>query len=403
MQYMKRRHLLSSNKDDGIIILFSGYEQKKSADECYPFEVNRDFYYFTGIDFSNVYLIIYKGKEIIYLSQRDEIMKKFIGEGLTFADAQKISMIDDIRNIDCFEDDLCEMLHNCDNVYLDLEKSDFLGEVNQGQRIEKLVLSFNNKINIEDIHDDIVSLRMIKDDDEIAVIKNSLKATRSGLEHLLKNIKNTKGERECQTLFESHVFNEFDAKLAFSTIAASGKNATTLHYDKNNQHFNDEDLILLDLGACINFYNSDISRTYPHKGKFSPLQKEIYEIVLYCNKKIISLAKPGISISELQEYAKVLLADGLMEINFIKDAKDIDKYYYHNISHHLGLDTHDLAMYNRKLEKGNVITVEPGLYIPELGIGIRIEDDILICDDGCINLSEDIIKEIADIERFINE
>ena len=132
-----------------------------------------------------------------------------------------------------------------------------------------------------------------------------------------------------------------NAKTSFPTIAASGMNATTLHYSTNNQEFKYEDMILMDLGASVNLYNADITRTYPHLGKYSSLQKQIYEIVLNCNKKIIEMIKPGLTILDLQNETKRLLADGLLKAKIIENNDELSEYYFHNISHHLGLDTHD--------------------------------------------------------------
>ena len=149
-------------------------------------------------------------------------------------------------------------------------------------------------------------------------------------------------------------------------------------------------------------YCADISRTYPVNGKFNDLQRKIYEIVLGCNKLIIKLVKPGITIAELQQAAINYLASKCVEAKLIEKESDISKYYFHNISHHIGLDTHDPSFRNLPLEEGNIISDEPGLYFKELGIGIRIEDDILVTSDGSYNLSGKIIKEINDIERFMS-
>ena len=167
---------------------------------------------------------------------------------------------------------------------------------------------------------------------------------------------------------------------------------------------NKEDMILLDLGAECNNYHADISRTYPITGKYSPLQKKIYTIVLECNKHIIEMIKPGVSIRDLQNETINFLAEGCLKEGLIKDKEEIKNYYFHGVSHHIGLDTHDpYPRYSGTLVPGMILSCEPGLYFEELGIGVRIEDDILITEDGNINLSEDIIKEIDDIENFMSQ
>ena len=157
----------------------------------------------------------------------------------------------------------------------------------------------------------------------------------------------------------------------------------------------------MDLGACISFYNADITRDYPHNGTFNQKQKEIYELVLKCNKTIIDMIKPDLTIKDLQEKTKEILADGLIKLGIINTKEELSKYYFHSVSHHLGLDTHDPMDRKTPLKAGNVITVEPGLYIEELGIGIRIEDDVLVTSNGSECLSKDIIKEVHEIENYI--
>ena len=187
--------------------------------------------------------------------------------------------------------------------------------------------------------------------------------------------------------------------LAFETIIASGKNAIILHYPNPKDKIADGALVLCDLGATNGQYRGDITRTYPANRKFNPLQKQIYETVLKANQLIIQMAKPGLKIVDLQQACLKFLAEAALKEGWIKTAEDIGKIYYHNVSHHLGLDTHDPIARDIPLEPGCVITVEPGLYIKELGIGIRIEDNILITEKGCENLSIDIPKTIEEIEN----
>jgi Xaa-Pro aminopeptidase len=163
----------------------------------------------------------------------------------------------------------------------------------------------------------------------------------------------------------------------------------------------ENDLVLFDLGYEHNGYSADISRTFPVNGKFEGVQAKIYEAVLNCNKAVIQMIKPGLTIKDLQEFAteylrKQCINSGLMDMN-----DDIRNYYYHNVSHHLGLDTHDISLREKPLQNGNVITVEPGLYFAKYGVGVRIEDDVLVSDNGSIVLSKNIVKEMDDVERLM--
>lgn len=403
MDFKKRRNSLLNLIEEGTILLFSGFEVQRSADESYPFSVNRNFYYLTGINQKETYCVLSKENEQLYILDNDERLARWVGYNLFVDEAKEISNFKNVSTYKDINNVLKEVALNNKVVYLDLEKTNFLGGVNQGERLTNLLLSYNKDLIIKDIYQDIISLRAVKDEEEIKALKHSIHITNLALNDLMKNLSSLDNEKECQALFEQKIACYGHAVTSFDTIAASGKNATILHYNVNNQNLNKEDLILFDLGARVNFYNADISRTYPLNKKYSSLQKQIYELVLSCNKQIINLVKPGISILSLQEQTKEILSNGLIELGLIKQKDELDKYYFHNVSHHLGLDTHDPMDRSENLIPGNVITVEPGLYIPEYGIGVRIEDDVLVTENGSINLSEEIIKEVKDIELYLME
>ena len=403
MDFKKRRNSLLNLLEEGTILLFSGFEVQRSADESYPFSVNRNFYYLTGINQKETYCVLSKENEQLYILDNDERLARWVGYNLFVDEAKEISNFKNVSTYKDINNVLKEVALNNKVVYLDLEKTNFLGGVNQGERLTNLLLSYNKDLIIKDIYQDIISLRAVKDEEEIKALKHSIHITNLALNDLMKNLSSLTNEKECQALFEQKIACYGHAVTSFDTIAASGKNATILHYNVNNQNLNKEDLILFDLGARVNFYNADISRTYPLNKKYSSLQKQIYELVLSCNKQIINLVKPGISILSLQEQTKEILSNGLIELGLIKQKDELDKYYFHNVSHHLGLDTHDPMDRSKSLVPGNVITVEPGLYIPEYGIGVRIEDDVLVTENGSINLSEEIIKEVKDIELYLLE
>jgi Xaa-Pro aminopeptidase len=182
---------------------------------------------------------------------------------------------------------------------------------------------------------------------------------------------------------------------------AAGKNATCLHYPTQNDVTKDSDLVLFDLGYRHKQYCADISRTFPISGKFVGLQAKVYEAVLTTNKAVIKYAKPGLLLKDLQDFAIETLKNECLRLGLMTEDDDIRNYYYHGVSHHLGLDTHDVAVKDRPLQSGNVITVEPGLYFAKFGIGVRIEDNVLITEDGAMNLSKNIVKEMDEIERLM--
>ena len=244
-------------------------------------------------------------------------------------------------------------------------------------------------------------MRLQKDEQEVAEIKKAIHTTNLGIRQMMRTCKPELNEMTMDGVFRFVLAQQLCDLLAFKTIAASGERATILHYSQNNHVMKDGELFLCDLGATHNYYCADISRTFPVNGRFTERQKEIYEIVLQAQKIVEENARVGVKMRELNQ----------MVIDFYKIElpkhglhKDVSEYYFHSVSHHLGLDTHDVdGGLGGVLQAGNVITNEPGLYIAEEGIGIRIEDDLLITGTGCENLSKEIIKEVADIERVMNE
>ena len=242
---------------------------------------------------------------------------------------------------------------------------------------------------------------MIKQPEEIEEIKKAISVTNKGILALMKNVKPGLYEYQVESYFDQQIKFNGASGIAFKTIAASGGNGCILHYHTNNTIIKDNDLVLFDLGAEYNLYKSDITRTIPANGKYTERQKEIYNIVLNGQKLVFSNIKPGITTKELNQILIDYYKVELKKIGLIEKDEEVVKYYFHGVSHHLGLDTHDVAIRDLPLQPGCIITVEPGLYIAEEGIGIRIEDDALVTEDGVINLSSEIIKEISDIEIYM--
>ena len=228
--------------------------------------------------------------------------------------------------------------------------------------------------------------------------------TNTGICNLIINLKPGLNEYELSDLFEFYGRSHERHPLAFSTIVACGNSATCLHHpiEQQNALIQEDQLVLFDLGYSHNGYSADISRTYPVSGKFEGKQKLVYQAVLECNKAVIENIHEGVTIAELQEFAKKFLKAKCVEFGLMKEDEDIVKYYYHNVSHHLGLDTHDASTREKPLENGNVITVEPGLYFANLGIGVRIEDDVLVENGKANVLSYIIPKEISDVEKLMS-
>ena len=413
-EYIERRNnILRKMDDQSMLILFAGQGRKRSGDANYPFSVNRNFYYLTGIEQENSVLVIIKAEgenhSYLYIDPKDEKVEKWLGIKLSPEEANKISGIKNIllRNsflgkIDLAIKDITQF-GGISKLYLDLEKELKIDECKSTMEFKNEMMGKYPSLVIEDINDKMFELRMVKSKAEVNMIKEAIKTTEVGLNNVLKELAVGRYEYNMRNVFEFNVFEDRNAKLAFDSIVAGGKNATILHYPDASDVLHNGDLILLDVGAAKDLYCGDISRTYPINGKFSALQRKIYQIVLDCNKQTSKFMKPGITLKEAQAFAKNFLAEECVAQGLITSKEEIDRVYYHGVSHHLGLDTHDgpISTKDMPLRPGNVVTCEPGLYFKEYGIGIRIEDDVLITEDGSEVLSKDIIKEIDDIERIL--
>jgi Xaa-Pro aminopeptidase len=260
-------------------------------------------------------------------------------------------------------------------------------------------------VRIKNIFPKIIPLRMVKSKEEIEEMKKAIEITIKGVESLMKNAKVGMKEYQLEAYYEFVCRSSGIKDYAFKTIAASGKNATILHYVDNNSEIKDGDLILFDLGAQHNYYNADITRTFPVNGVFSERQKEVYNAVLRVNERVIKTIKPGLEYKELNKMATEWIAEECIKLGLIKNKEEVSKYYWHSIGHSLGLDTHDISNKDRNtiFKEGMVWTVEPGIYIEEESIGIRIEDDVLITSDGVQVLTKDMIKTVEDIEEFMKK
>ena len=401
--------LLGLEDEKCMIVVSSGYEVCRSADENYEFQVNNNFYYLTGINQKETHLILLKDNdliaEILYIDEYDEMYAKWIGHRLSVSEASNISGVykSNVKFINEFEDDLKELLEEYKVVYLDLETNRNINHNSFGLTKEKYLKENYQEVEIKDIYEDIVVMRSTKLPCEIRAIKKAINTTKKGIESLMKNARPGMYEYQLEAYFDLAIKQDGNKPFAFKTIAASGINATTLHYSTNDSIIHDGDLILFDLGCKDSHYCSDITRTFPANGKFTPLQKKIYNIVLKANKKICKVAKAGMTLKELQEICIEELANGCLKAKLIKEKDEIKKYYFHGVSHSIGLDTHDPIMRNRPLPINAVISNEPGLYFPEYNIGIRIEDDLLLKDDRAINLSKNIIKDVKAIEKFMEK
>lgn len=411
---LRREKLFASIPENSVVLLFSGVSKIVSEDEYYPFVANRNFFYLTGIEQENSTLMLIKTpgehKSYLFLDEYNELKERWTGKRLTFEKASQISDLDNIYSNNTFEEMLSmalakenNMYGQISNLFIDLSNEIKIKENCSTQIFAKEMEEKYPHLKIENIYSHIVELRLVKSDLEVRQLEEAINATSTGINDLLLNLKAGVVEHELSDRFEYYGKTHGRRNLSFGTIVATGKDATILHHPITQQEgvIKDGDLVLFDLGYQYNGYCADISRTFPVNGTFTDFQRKVYETVLNCNKAVIDYVKPGLTIPELQEYAISFFKKECKRLDLIKDEEEISKLYIHNVSHFLGLDTHDVGDRKRPLVPGNVITVEPGLYFVNEGVGVRIEDDVLVTETGSRCLSRGIKKEISDIEKML--
>lgn len=403
-----RRKLAARLEEGSAAVLFAGKAPLKRGDEYYPFSPDRNFYYVTGVERENCVFLMAKVagglQETLFIPRDNGILAKWVGANMTVEETEEISGMTDIRPIDAFADDFAQMVfrNNITKIYLDLEHREWDDVLTPALRFAKELREKYPAMAVGDLYPIFGDLRLIKEPYELEKMRKAMDITRMGVEAMMANARPGMMEYEIEAHFDFTLMQHGAREKAFQTIAAAGERGTILHYTKNNGKTKDGDLLLVDCGAQVDWYNGDISRTFPVNGKFTERQKLVYNIVLEGQQKVIDAIRPGQPFSRLNEILKEHYLEALKEIGLVKTMADVAKYYYHGVSHYLGAETHDIGRYTeRVLQPGMVLTVEPGLYIEEWGIGIRIEDDALVTEDGCEIMTKDMIKTVEEIEAFM--
>ncbi|MCR4879581.1 MAG: aminopeptidase P N-terminal domain-containing protein [Bacilli bacterium] len=408
----RRNNFVELMDENSVAVLFAGAPKINSEDEYYPFQSNRHFFYLTNIEQENSILLIIKEvgrvKTYLFIDEYSELKEKWTGKRLTDQEAKALSNIETIYHTKDFDTIFDLALKKDNNQYGSISKLylDFTPELKIKDNyytldMKKDVEEKYPHIVIDNVYPLVMKLRMVKSPFEIEQLRKAIHLTKLGINDLLTRLGNNQYEWELANDFAYYGMSHERHGLAFDTIAAAGKSAICLHYPQQTEKVRNDDLILFDLGFAHAGYSADVSRTYPVSGVFSPIQKKIYQSVLNCNKAVIEYAHAGLTIMDLQKFASEFLKNECVREGLLEEDEDIRTVYYHGVSHHLGLDTHDTSDRNIPLAPGNVITVEPGLYFKKYGIGVRIEDDILITDGASEVLTHEIKKEVKDIEELM--
>jgi Xaa-Pro aminopeptidase len=390
--YKQRRQKVLDEIGNGVALLPVGNASGSMQGEWQP---EWDFYYLTGIaDEPGAYLLLEGGEKkesILLLKPLNPEVEEWDGYRLKIgSELKKVTGIEKIHRVGALSGILTQAARRTKRLVCLLPFAGYKSPVSADLEIFKKVAERAPGVKIEDGTDILPQMRRIKDEYEIALLRQAVDITMQSIMDAISTIKPGVSEFELQENIEHGYKTRGSRQVAFDTIAGSGLNTTVLHYKSNHNIMKDGDLVVLDTGARYKRYNADITRTYPINGKFSEEQAGIYQTVLDCQKKVIAAAAPGVTLEELNKISK----------DFMEEAGYAD-YYIHGIGHYLGGEVHDVGQRERTLEAGSVITVEPGIYIAEKQLGVRIEDDVLITAKGCEVLSEKLPKEISEVEALM--
>ena len=402
-----REKLYQSIAENTLVIVYAGIPIHTNEDGYHDFVVNSQYFYLTGLERENTAFLAYKTaektREFLFIEEPDPLSERWTGKMPTVEEVRTISGIEDVRYTDNLEGAISSFMgrFRVEQAYFDLYRCQMNDLPNYNPVMAERFRQAYPHVILKDLHTACVPLREQKDAQEVESIRKALDITRQGLEFVMKNLKPGMMEYQVQADFEYTCRRLGAKRQAFPTIAGSGINGCMMHYGTNHCEVRDGSLILLDLGVKYGNYCSDITRTYPANGRFSPRQREIYELVLKANETVAAAAKPGITTKDLNDVARRVLGEGLVALGMIQDVSEVGKYYMHGVSHPIGIDVHDISLAGDVLAPGWVISNEPGLYIDEEAIGIRIEDDLLITEDGCEVLSKSIIRDPDEIEAFM--
>ena len=413
-----RKRFIAKMAKNGIAIFNSNDEIPINGDALYPFKQNADLFWLTGIRQEDTMLVLFpdnpdkKHREVLVLVRPVELKEKWDGKRHRAHEATALSGIQTIVWLESIDAVLQPMIHLADSIYLNTNENDrkaSLIAVRDYRYAAELKARYplHNYLRSAKI---MRELRAIKSPLEVAVLQQAIDITEKTFRRLLKFIKPGVWENQ----IEAEIYHEFlmnrSAGPAYGSIIAGGDRARTLHYVANNQQCKDGELILMDFGAEYGSYCADLTRTVPVNGKYSKRQKEVYNACLHLHDYGKSLLKPGITIVKYTEMvgdeaSKTFQKIGLLSKNDIKnetpDNRAYRKYLYHGISHHLGIDVHDLGTKTEPIKAGMLFTVEPGIYIEEEKFGVRVENNVWITKNGNVDLMKNIPRKAEEIERLM--
>ncbi len=416
-----RKNFVAQMEPNSVAIFNSNDIYPISADSAMPFQQHRDIFYLSGVDQEESILVIFpdafndEHKELLFLKETNEIIAVWEGEKLTKDAAFETSGIKSVYWLEQKESVLKTILAQADKIYINTNEHTRANTIVQ-TREDRFIIDLQEKYPAHSYRKAapiMHNLRAIKNPIELELMQKACDITEIGVRRILDFIKPGVMEYE----IEAEIMHEFlrnrSQGFAYTPIIGSGKNACVLHYIENNQECKDGDVILMDFGAEYANYASDLTRSVPVNGRFSSRQKDVYNAVLRVKKAAEKLLVPGTFLHEYHKEVNAMMESELLGLNLITKT-DIEnqnpdwpaykKYFMHGTSHFIGLDTHDVGSWTQPIEAGMVFTCEPGIYIPEENLGIRLEDDLVVQESGDpFNLMGNIPIELEEIEELMNK
>ena len=415
-----RQRFMVHLKSNSIAVFNSNDIYPISADSTLPFEQHRDLFYLTGIDQEETIVVLCPDakdpalREVVFVKETNAHIAVWEGHKLTQAEATEVSGIATVKWTSEFEDHFLALAKEVEHIYINTNEH-YRANVETQTREDRFIEWCKTKFpthNYEKSNLILQGLRAVKDPEEIEHIQTACDITESGFRRVLGFVKPGVWEYEIEAEYAHEFLRNRSKGFAYTPIIASGANANVLHYVENNQQCRDGDLLLMDVAAEYGNYSSDMTRTIPVSGRFSKRQRAVYDAVLRVKNEATKLLVPGVYWKAYHvEVGKIMTSEllglGLLDKADVQKQTDKNpaykKYFMHGTSHHLGLDTHDYGLLDEPITANMVFTVEPGIYIPDEGFGIRLEDDVVVQASGePLNLMKTIPIEAEEIEDLMN-
>lgn len=400
-----RKALYSKVKEPSIIVMFSGRAPRKTADEYYPFFANRNFVYMTGVESQNAIFIAEIDEdsihETMFILPKDLLAERWTGKRLSIDEVKEISGVENIEYIKDFESNFTRSISSgkYTTLYLNFDKLTKDEPDSEAYELSGEVKKLYPYIALRNLLPLLKSLRTVKKPCEIEAMKEAEKITRAGIVAMMKSSKPGMYEYQYKAEFDFALAQHGVLSPAFPSIISAGSNNFFIHYYGYRGQAHDGDMVLNDVGAVYDNECSDVSRGWPCNGKFNEKQKLLYNCAYNTSEYMFSIIKPGMPMADVDLTARKYNFEQLLDIELCKSYDEIGKYMWHGGAHHVGYDVHDVVDASGLIVPGMVFCVDIGIYCEEWGIGFRLEDNCLVTEDGCVNLSKDTPRTIEEIEE----